>query len=514
MIKRLLVKQSSAFDEVIIHPSDKFNIISGVSGSGKSVLMESILALFGLKESNATLIEGSLDNDILDNGNLEDSGILDDDEITLSVLKKDKVKYFINNQTSSKKRIRDIFGDYVQYIHTYSSTFNEHYLLHLLDIIISHKDSSFALLLSSYKENYQQLTLKKNQLQAMQNDEKNIIELKELAKYEIEKIESINPKIDEYEALLQIKKNLSKKEKMLEKIAQSKEVVKSLPTLLHLLDSIDKNKPIFEEVFNEIEFCIKDEEENLLSLDEENIEQILNRLELLSGLIYKYGSIEASLEYLQKKKDDLANYENLTFNKNALEKEIKLLSQSIQSQADDISRTRKENLILLSQRLESYCQSLRLNPIHTHLIEGELSQNGKDVLEFKLGDSHIKTLSSGEFNRLRLATLCVYIEYTKQSGILILDEIDANLSGSESEGVAKILAFLSQSYQIFAISHQPHMTSFANHHYLVKKNEKQKSQIVLLDKNGRIKEVARIISGEKITPEALNFAKEQLKHLK
>ena len=93
-----------------------------------------------------------------------------------------------------------------------------------------------------------------------------------------------------------------------------------------------------------------------------------------------------------------------------------------------------------------------------------------------------------------------------QTGILVLDEIDANLSGEESEGVAQVLHKLSKTYQVFAISHQPHMPSLADNHFLVLKNT-QTSEIKLLDTQGRINEIARIISGKEISKEALEFAK-------
>lgn len=96
------------------------------------------------------------------------------------------------------------------------------------------------------------------------------------------------------------------------------------------------------------------------------------------------------------------------------------------------------------------------------------------------------------------------------NGILFLDEIDANLSGKESDAISKVLTKLSSSYQIFAISHQPQLTSKANQHFLVDKNNK-KSSVKLLNQEERISEIARMISGEKVTQEALEFAKNLIK---
>ena len=121
----------------------------------------------------------------------------------------------------------------------------------------------------------------------------------------------------------------------------------------------------------------------------------------------------------------------------------------------------------------------------------------------------MNVISSGEYNRLRLVMMCIDMELQPRKGILVLDEIDANLSGEESEGVAQILKTLSRDYQIFAISHQTHMPSLADNHYLVEKRG-QSSVITKLDFEGRVQEVARIISGSNITPQALEFARTHL----
>ena len=92
---------------------------------------------------------------------------------------------------------------------------------------------------------------------------------------------------------------------------------------------------------------------------------------------------------------------------------------------------------------------------------------------------------------------------------MFLDEIDANLSGKESESIAKVLAQLSKSYQIFAISHQPQLSATAHQHFMVKKID-NKSTVQLLNTEERVSVIARMISGENITNEALEFAKKLL----
>ncbi len=155
---------------------------------------------------------------------------------------------------------------------------------------------------------------------------------------------------------------------------------------------------------------------------------------------------------------------------------------------------------------------LYLNGITLELERGELHDKGYDYVRVGLDNVDLKKISSGEFNRVRLAFIAASNEYKKETGggILILDEVDANLSGKESMSVAKVLKFLSKNYQIFAISHQPQLSSVADMHFLVKK-ENGVSSVVALEGKKRIEELARMISTEEITTKALDFAKSLMK---
>ena len=131
----------------------------------------------------------------------------------------------------------------------------------------------------------------------------------------------------------------------------------------------------------------------------------------------------------------------------------------------------------------------------------------KNSVNITLNNIVLNKISSGEFNRLRLALLTARSTYEMgTNGILFLDEIDANLSGKESQSIAKVLADLSKHHQIFAISHQPQLSATANQHFLVSKQDNI-SSVRLLKNKEKIDEIARMISGEAITTEAIEFAR-------
>jgi len=122
----------------------------------------------------------------------------------------------------------------------------------------------------------------------------------------------------------------------------------------------------------------------------------------------------------------------------------------------------------------------------------------------------MQTLSGGEFNRVRLALMALSSPQNHK-GVLILDEIDANVSGDESIAIANLIEKLSTNYQVFAISHQPHLAAKATQHILVIKQD-NKSIAKVLNKTQRVEEISRIIAGENPTNEAVEFAKKLLEY--
>jgi len=140
----------------------------------------------------------------------------------------------------------------------------------------------------------------------------------------------------------------------------------------------------------------------------------------------------------------------------------------------------------------------------------EFNDLGMSEAKIIVNDIDINTISTGEFNRLRVALLASTLEYSEEEKTLFLDEIDANLSGEESMSVADVLKLLSKKYQIFAISHQPQLASLADKHFVVTKKD-NKSFVKELTYNERIEEIARIIGGKEKSQKAIEYARELLK---
>ncbi len=507
MIERLYLQNCLSFDEVELNLDGNLIIFSGPSGAGKSILMEALLALFGLKESEAKLIEASIEGKL----GLDEIGIDEDEPNIFKLVKQKSSRYFINHQQISKKSLKNFSAKFVNYLTLKDvSEFENENLLQSIDEIGKQLDRSYKGLLEEFREGFEELQNKKRRLSQLQEEQSKIEELKEFAKFEIQKIEEIDPKVDEYEELLSKKRQLSKKEKIEEAISEASQIFAYEHKVSEALSLLDEQCEIFDEAMNELKVIFESAGERLEELSDINIEALLDRLDSLSSLKNRHGSIEAALEYLQKKREELEGYENIAFELEHLEDEIESLSQRVQNVAEEISKRRTKTLKAFSTKMESYLNLLYLEGLKIALSQDELYHLGIDRVSVELSGTPIEKVSSGELNRIRLSFLAAYSSFVQGSrGVLIVDEIDANLSGKESMSIAKVLEDLAQSYQIFAISHQPQLSSKAHSHYLVYKEE-GKSRVKLLSKEERVDELARMISGDNISEKAVEFAKSLL----
>lgn len=509
MIARVYLKDCLSFEEVDLEFKSGLNIFTGPSGAGKSILMQAILSLFALTEVKANIGEVLLNDSKI---NDESYDLSYDDDIIIKSIKKDKVRYFLNNQSVSKKNLNDFSLKLIKHLNLKdTSEFDSFKLLDFLDKLTSQKKKEFNNIKENFNNSYKKLLLVKKELQKILDDETKLEDLKEFARFEIDKIEQINPSIDEYEELNLVKKRLAKKEKIEVAIKKASGIMEFNQNVTAALELMEVDSSFFDETMNELNNIFERFNDSLHELDDINIENVLDRIEKLSALQKRFGSIEECLKYKEQKKEELASYENIFFQKEKLEKEFNDLNTNLILLAKEISQYRKESSSILEKKINEYLKFLYLSNAKIVISEKNLDFSGLDEVSFELNGVSLDTISSGEYNRLRLALLTSMSEFDiVDNGILFLDEIDANLSGKESDAISKVLKKLSNSYQIFAISHQPQLTSSADQHFLVDKLN-GKSFVKELNSKEKINEIARMISGEKVTPEALDFAKNLLK---
>jgi len=507
LIESILLKDYLSFDEVKLDFSSGLNVFTGVSGAGKSIFFKAILSIVG--KSSAEIKLGEV---IVSNHNLtyEEFLIEKEEDFSIKQVFNQKTRYYLNNQLISKKALNQFSSKFFIYLHLKdTSDLSNENLIKLIDLIICSKDKNFKNILDEFGANFNELTNLENRLNKLLKNEQEFLEKKEFLEYEIQKIKQINPKENEFEELKELKEKISKKEKVKEIVDEAYYILENSYKVSKVLELINNDSSFFDEAVNEASFII----EKFLGeseFSEEEIEEIVSRIEELSGLIKRYGSIEEALKFKEAKEKELNKLQNFDFEKEITKKKIEKLKPKVLNLAKEISSIRKSYLEIIEKELNEILNKLYLPNIKLSLEELDLNKLGIDKIELKLINASLNELSSGEFNRLRLALFNLKARYgIKEKGVLFLDEIDANLSGKESESIALVLKELSKFYQIFVISHQPHICSVANHHYLVYK-ENNKSFIKKLTKDEKIKEIARMVSGKEIKTEALEFAKKLL----
>ncbi len=505
MVERLYLRDLVTFKELELEFEQGLVVFTGPSGAGKSVLISAILLSFGhTTKGAAALCEVNLKRPTI----LHSEAFLLEDELCIKTLKKEKLRYFLDGQSISKKVLFEMFSPYVKHLSVRDqSGMESSALLEMIDTSLASRDKTYKKLLKEYRKRYATYREKLLQLQKIREDEKALAEKMEFAQYEIDKISAIDPKPGEEEELLKVKQQLSRIDKIRDALSLASEIFNYESSVEEVYRLLDKDVSTFSEAMNQLRADFEESEVLADELEEIDVEEVLDRLGDLTGLKNRYGSIEEALAYRDKKVKELADYRNIEQDKSMLEMFLQTELMELNIIASRISQNRKKEARSLERRLESFLSNLKLPALHFAFSALELGDAGMDRVSVMLGESSADTLSGGEFNRVRLAMMAAAMpDDASVQGVLILDEIDANVSGDESIAIADMIERLSKGYQVFAISHQPHLSAKAKQHIVVEK-ENSESRVRVLDEEGRIGEIARIIAGEHPTEQAMAFAR-------
>ena len=504
MLRRLYVKGLIFFEEVELNFQRGLIVFSGPSGAGKSVLMHSILSNLGLGNSEARVCEIELERP----KELELDEFDLDSILTIKSLKRERARFYLNNQNISKKRLKEMFKPYIHYLSVRDERgFESQKLISIIDLFIAQNDKYYSERVEEYRSRFEIYRRRLQELHKIEDDEKRVLELIEFIKFEIEKISSVEPKEGEYDELLKIKHRLSKIDKIQEALQRANAIFELEDDVNEVFNLLDRDGEYFNEAMNQLRVDFDEVEELTLELADINIEEVLERLEKLSALISRYGSIKEALEYRQKKQEELKELERLKYSKSELKEFIEFEKGKLESLAGEISALRSEEAKSIAKAINSYLKELKLPDANFIFRKVDIYELGIDEVDLELEGSSISTLSGGEFNRLRLALMSLEAKLlTDENGIIFLDEMDANVSGDESIAIANMIGELSKKFQVFAISHQPHLSSKATEHILVSRDSGV-SKATVLNQEERVDEIARMISGQKSDKEAVAFAK-------
>lgn len=550
MIKQLRLKNYILIDDITVDFDRGFNVITGETGSGKSILINAIDLAFSsrvFKEVIKTgcekaVIELTISSDkhelkeIFEEFEIEYDGgeILLTKEISTSATRTRVNGTPVNSDFI--KRLKDLFLDIHSQHQTYSFI-QPKYHITLLD---NYGKDVYGAELSEYKTLYSEYKNAQNELEKLQNTLNATDEQIEFLKFQINEIDSAEIKsADEDELLTKELNILQNAEKLKELTGQSywslngdensildavssvKQNISKAFSMDESLASVSENLENVFENLKEISSQLRDYSQNLEN-DTERLNTIQERLYLFDKLKHKYGNtLSDVINTKDKLTQELSLIENYENNCDELKDKVQKLYSLLESKASSISAMRKNYAEVLSNLVEEKLYNLELPKARfkIEITPKEISSDGADNVEFLISTNVsedlkplVKVASGGEISRIMLAIKVIFAQ-SDDIDTVIFDEIDTGISGRASQSVADEIKELAKFRQIILITHQAIIASKADRHFYINKrqtDDKTEVGVYVLDGEYKVKALAELAGGE-INEQSVEFAKSLLK---
>ena len=548
MLVSIEIKNFLLIEKIVVNFTKGFNAFTGETGAGKSIIIEGLkLALGGKNKSNLNLKENEISSikavfeiNNLIRKNLKELNIeIDDDYLIVErqINSNQKSKLLINSEIRPLSDIKNTLKNVIEFQENFEQQelFDNNYFLKFIDNIGDIKKTDL-------NSKFEKLKIAKTTYQDHLDNEKNINEKLEILKIKSKKIKLLNPVEKEYEGLIN-KRNLNKNMKKF--IDISNEIKRSLSDYISndYLSSIERNLiklESFDQEYSEINQRlsalildiseITNELENKLNsvdydeIDFDGIDEKIYQYQQLSN----FFEIEPESLYSIKEKilNEIESLENFDKEKKVLFKKYIESLESFKVEANKVSNLRKN----VSKKIS---KDINIQLPVVNIEQGEIvfnfsekdekfySSKGYDELDvlFRTNknsefNSIKKVASGGELSRLLL--IIKSLSANKDNDLtLIFDEVDSGLSGKIASNVSEKIHSISKKNQVIAITHSPQVASKAHKHWKILKiikDDKMTSQIIELDDETRVNEIAGLISGAKITDTAKKLALDLLQN--
>ncbi len=563
MLSLLKIKNIALIDELQIEFSSGLNLLTGETGSGKSIIVDSLGALTGdrvssdlIKEGEATAqIEGLFNlqpnadlHEIFDESGIE---IEVSGEIDLIVRRElsasGRNRIFVNNQLVTGNLLKRI-GAFLVDIHgqgEQATLFSPSNHLEILD-----EFANLGNLRGSLTAKYAAMARTRREIESLREDEAQKLQLLDVLQFQVDEIKKVNPIIGEEDALNEEKRRLNNVEKLsalsdeayLLLYENEESTVSTLEKAARKIAELSEYETSFKEydeglqaanaVLSDLAFAVRDFRGGL-EFSPERLEEIENRLVEISRLKRKYGgAIETVLAHLEEAEARLKNIETFEERKEELKKilvqqqadYLKLAAEMHDRRTKAARKFEKEvELNLKAVALEKASFEVRIDAPNIDKISDEaakkLTAKGFDQIEFyfsaNVGESTkplAKVASGGEASRLMLILKTTMKSKDVEKSV-VFDEIDTGIGGRVAEAVGLKLKELAKTQQVLCVTHQPQVAALASRHLVVAKETVGKKTVVgvkSLNETEQIEEIARMLTGANITDTARQHAKEMI----
>lgn len=548
MLLNLNICNFAVFEKESIYFSKGFNVFTGETGAGKSILIEALYMILGERASkdlirkgkNSAFIEAVFE--ISDNnkltGFLRDNNLeLEDDFLIISreILESGKSINKVNSRVvplNTLKIISTFLIDiYDQFGH--ASLFKKENHIILLDSIIQKEISPLLEQYSLLYKNYNKIS------EEVMNLEKKLInkDMKiEQLQYELNEIDDAALIENEEENLLKEIKKLSNAQEIKKAMFEinnivnynDTSVINNMNQVYSVLNKIKQYDEAINDYIPRADILLDELRDFLydiigysdsIEVDEEKLSIIEKRVSLINRLKRKYGyTIEKIFEYRNNSYEELNLLKGLEGKLTALLKEKTELNNTLITYAEKITKSRKKAAELLEKEILKELSDLNMKNIRfkTELLKKpEFSPDGIDSVEFLIStnigsdlNSVQKVISGGEASRIMLAFKKIMSD-TDSIDTFVFDEIDAGISGKTAQMAGIKMKFISAGHQVICVTHSPQIASISKNHFLIEKiviDNNTYSTINKLSGDTQIKEIARLLSGMKITEKSLSNA--------
>ena len=557
MLQELRIRNFAIIDELDLSFSKGFNILTGETGAGKSIILNAVQLLLGDRASEE-LIRSSEEEasvealfDISENrevkGRIQErgqrlSGAEQEDSLLVRrvISRSGRGKAFINGNLATLGMLSEI-GEELLTIYGQ----HEHQSLQRVDTHIDILDEFGELmgLREAFQNLFQRFTSLSQELERIRGEKERREKERELKAFQSREIEKVGIRIGEEEGLKEEKQVLIHAKKLTDFANATEEVlyseegsaIEKVQSVLHQgkeMAMIDASlSPIFENLdgaliqLEEVALALRDYSKRI-EVNPGRLEEVENRLEEIDRLKRKYGSTEADILRFKEEADEtLKSFTSDEERLSQLEGEIGPLREEMTQRAQKLSRERKRVASELKKSVEKELATLGMKKttFQVRVDDQALSNKGKDRIEFLISPNigeEVKPLakiaSGGELSRIMLAMKRI-LAIIGGRQVLVFDEVDAGIGGAIAEVVGRKLRELSKHHQVICVTHLPQIACFADRHHSVKKEVKSGRTVTVVDpleKDARVEEIARMLGGVKVTEKTRAHAQEMMENAK
>jgi DNA repair protein RecN (Recombination protein N) len=557
MLLELAIENYAVADRLRLRFHGGLNLLTGETGSGKSIVVDALALLFGGRASGDVVRSGEErarisgrfaipPSDSL-SALLQGAGLeTEDGELLVEreILANGKSRAYAGSRPVTLALLKDLaplLGD-IHGQHDQQLLFSPAAQLQMLDGFAGARD-----LAGEVRSRFRDLRGIEAELANLHTNEQEKLRLLDLWQFQRQEIESLSPVIGEDEALEEerrIQQNVGRVteaanaafaalyESPESALAQVRQAMKKLDDLGRIDSSLSPVSQMLDTAkitLQEASYTLRD----YLSKIEDNparLEEIETRLAALDRLKRKYGGkLEEVLAFLDDVKTKIVGVETADERAAALESERTKIAREFEGLSVQLTAQRRTAAATLSRRVEEELKPLAMERtvFEVRVSPAEWSERGADAVEFLVSPNVgemprplEKVASGGELSRIALALKTCFVESPRATSALdgartlVFDEVDAGISGRAAEGVGRRLKKLAAANQVLCVTHLAQIACFADYHYVVQKQESAGRTVARVEEvngSGRTREIGRLLSGEQLTPEALKNAEQLLR---